>query len=379
MKRRHFLALGAGLGGGAVLAAASPLLALADSRYPEAAVAPWQGPPADSDLRRWALGYAVLAPSPHNRQSWLVDLSEPGTITLWVDRTRLLPVTDPHGRQILIGQGTFLEALTLALRARALRPMVQLFPPGAIAGTQPVARVTWTSGDGRPDPLFAHIRRRHTAKIDYDTARPVAPSVLGELASALTDSPVRLGGTVEPGAVAVLRGLTWAALRTELLTPPAVLESLQLLRVGPDEIAAHRDGISVNAPAMRVIRGLGLLDRDTAPTEDSVAFKGMAERMESHCRTAMGFVWLTTKAGAGAEVAAGRAFLRLQLKATELGLQMHPLSQALQEYPAMQPYYRQAHDLLAWGGETVQMLCRIGYGASQQHEPRRGVDAIIKL
>ena len=111
----------------------------------------------------------------------------------------------------------------------------------------------------------------------------------------------------------------------------------------------------------------------------------MMARFEGHSRTAMGFLWLSTPRPAGAaraaEVRAGRAYLRLQLKATELGLQVHPMSQAVQEFPEMKTHYDRVHELLVGRPaeeETVQMLCRVGYAPAQQHTPRRGVAAIVR-
>jgi len=111
------------------VAAVSPLAACSQD-YPEEAVAAWRGPDSAADLRRWALGHAILAPSSHNRQPWLVDLREADAIVLRIDRDRLLPETDPWFRQIVVSQGTFIEALVLALRQRGLEPAVALFPEG---------------------------------------------------------------------------------------------------------------------------------------------------------------------------------------------------------------------------------------------------------
>src|SRR5436190_2453120 len=109
--RRSFIRI---VGGSLVAAALPPLVTGCSTEYPAESVAAWQGPPpAEVDLRRWALGHAILAPNSHNRQPWLVDLREPDVITLFVDRERLLPQTDPQFRQIVVSQGTFLEALVL--------------------------------------------------------------------------------------------------------------------------------------------------------------------------------------------------------------------------------------------------------------------------
>jgi hypothetical protein len=345
------------------------------------------------------LGYAILAPNSHNRQPWLADLREPNAISLHVDRKRMLPMTDPWFRQIVVSQGTFIEALVIALNERGIDPEVTLFPQGEFAPRsvdgRPVARIAWTPGAATApkDALFAQLLRRQTTKIDYDTTRPVAASTLTDLQRALvrsgSDFGVVFGGTVEAARVEPLRALCRDAARVELLTPRTAMESVRLTRVGPTEITQHRDGISLNEPMLRLFDKVGLFDRSNAPAEGSAAFKQVIGRFEGYSLTSMGFVWLCTAtarhAAAGttrsAEVNAGRAYMRLQLKATELGLQMHPMSQAAQEFDEMKAHYDRLHHLLVGkpaNEETVQMFCRIGHCAPTQHQPRRGVDAILR-
>src|SRR5512137_2274897 len=141
MERRGFIRL---LGGGVAMVAAGSLAGCTGD-LPAVAVAPWAGPGSTDDVRRWVLGYAILAPHSHNLQSWLVDLGTPDEIVLRCDLTRLLPETDPFSRQIMMSQGTFLELLDLAARERGLRADITLFPEGAFGpdriDTRPVARV----------------------------------------------------------------------------------------------------------------------------------------------------------------------------------------------------------------------------------------------
>lgn len=394
MDRRNFIRLA----GGGVLAAATLPMAGCSSQFPEAAVAAWQGPQDGLELRRWALSHAMLAPNAHNRQPWLADLREPGAIVLRVDRERLLPHTDPVHRQIMISQGAFLEGLVLALGARGQIADVKLFPegePGAAAlDDRPVARVTWRAAAAadRADPLFTQVLRRHTAKVPYDTARPLAPALLDALSGAMpAQDPhgLQVGGTAAGALLADLRTLTMDAALVEMRTERTVMESQQLIRIGPAEIAQHRDGISLNTPRVRALNAVGLFDRSSAPAEGSATMKAMVERYQGLTTTAMGFVWLssdtTANAAAGrlrsAEVAAGRAYLRLHLKATELGLQMHPVSQALQEFPEMRALHERIHQLTTGAPpaqRTVQMLCRVGYAEDQQHTPRRPLEGIIQ-
>ena len=125
MDRRHLLRL---VGGGFIAAATAPLTACGTDLPPQA-IAAWNGPGDEPDLRRWILAHAILAPHSHNLQSWLMDLREPDIITLRMDLARLLPETDPYARQMVMSQGTFLEVLDLAARQR-------LAPSGRACATE---------------------------------------------------------------------------------------------------------------------------------------------------------------------------------------------------------------------------------------------------
>ncbi|MFT4767662.1 MAG: hypothetical protein ACI8RN_000791 [Glaciecola sp.] len=82
-------------------------------------------------------------------------------------------------------------------------------------------------------------------------------------------------------------------------------------------------------------------------------------------------VWSTTAANTRLDqLRAGATWVRLHQAATREGLAFHPLSQALQEFPAMADFYRQAHEELAPLGHTLQMLVRLGYAATSGPAPR---------
>ena len=196
MNRRNFIrVVGGGIVGGAGVTGLSGCMS---STFPAQALEAWAGPGAEPDLRRWALSYAILAPNSHNRQPWLVDLSAPDAITLYVDRERMLPMTDPWFRQIIVSQGTFLESLVIALRERGVEPTVQLFAQGEFkpreVDARPVAQISWASAAAvKKDPLFAQLLKRHTAKVDYDTTQAVAAQTVSQLQTALADSSVNFG------------------------------------------------------------------------------------------------------------------------------------------------------------------------------------------
>jgi len=58
---------------------------------------------------RFALNYAVLAPSTHNSQPWRF-IVDGDTVMLCANRTRALPVVDPFDRELVISCGAALDA-----------------------------------------------------------------------------------------------------------------------------------------------------------------------------------------------------------------------------------------------------------------------------
>ncbi|MNV93762.1 hypothetical protein D3C71_1884900 [compost metagenome] len=82
----------------------------------------------------------------------------------------------------------------------------------------------------------------------------------------------------------------------------------------------------------------------------------------------MGFVWITGPNTRSDQVRTGRLYVRQQLQATALGVGVHPMSQALQEFAEMAPHFERVHQLVlgrpaprSASDPTVQMFCRIGY------------------
>ncbi|HXD43002.1 MAG TPA: twin-arginine translocation pathway signal protein [Ramlibacter sp.] len=385
MNRRHFIRVA----GGGVIASASALTlpgcSLSSDNPPESVQA-WQGPGEEADVRRWILSYAILAPHSHNLQSWMVDLREAGEITLYCDLTRLLPETDPWSRQIMMSHGTFLELLDLAARRKGLRAAIELFPQGQFGpdklDTRPVARIRLAPDAGfKADPLFDQILRRRTNREAYQPREPDA-AALRAIADSVAPHSIRVGfvGAAQPDALQRHRAIAMDAWRIELVTPRTIMESYKVLRVGPREIAQHRDGLSINTPMVRAMTALGLFDRSKPPSPGDAATKAQLEDFNAKIATTPAFFWMVTEGNdRKTQVNAGRAYVRAQLAATAQGLSMQPLSQALQEYPEQAGPYAQIHTLLDAPPPrfTVQMWTRLGHAPPIGPAPRRGLEAQI--
>jgi hypothetical protein len=373
MNRRNILQI---LGAAPVLAATSQLGACST---PDAS-GPWrQAGNPDTDPRRAALSYAILAPNPHNMQPWIVRLTGSNGIEVSIDRSRLLPATDPFSRQIVMGCGAFLELLALAAPSTGHMARIALWPegePGPVLDDRPFARIELVATPGATlDPLASHILTRRTSREAFDTARPVPESAYAALAASIaTDagSPVIMGHAAQ-AEIDRWRALILEAMRVEYVTPRTLQESIDVMRFGRREAAEKPWGIVLDFPFVEAMHATGLLSQQALADPNSQAWKQGLTSFDASAKSAMGFVWLKSRDNSRTtQLLAGRAHARMNLQATALGLSLQPWSQSLQEYPEMAPLFQRVQaETGARADAPVQMLVRIGYGPQVEPAPRR--------
>jgi hypothetical protein len=247
---------------------------------------------------------------------------------------------------------------------------------------QPLATIRFARGDGPQgelqQQLFKQVLQRRTDRRAYDPNRPVDTQLLTKLAPLVATTQrtgISMSNTDKGRALAQLARDAW---KIELETPHTMMESIELLRVGGSEIAKHRDGISISDPMLILLDKVGLFDRSTPPAPGSTVLNQQISDFNENITSTPGFFWLTSSRNQTVDqVEAGRTYVQAQLLATELGMVMQPVSQALQEYQEMKPAYDAIHRLLAKDGETIQMLCRIGFLPTDANPapaaPRRGL------
>lgn len=364
--RRGILA--AGLGGGILIAGGGVWRA---ARMPQTAFGPWQlDPNPPTDVRLDAFRHAILAPNPHNRQPWEIRLVGDDAAMITCDLGRRLPVTDPFDRQITIGFGTFLELARIAAAERGYAMEIEPFPEGEdphALDRRPIARLRFTQDPAvARDPLFDQITRRRSNKEEYDLSKPVSQS---DLAKVVGDGDT---GTIDPEWIAALREQIVAGIDKEITTPKAYMESVNLMRISAAEVDANPDGISLNGPMFEIGKMLGLVDRAALADMDGAVFKQGLSGLRATYGSIPALFWIVTPGNSRVEqLEAGRRYVRANLRATALGLGMHPMSQCLQEYEEVAPMYARVHELLgATGKQRVQMIARIGYGPAVGPAPR---------
>lgn len=368
LSRRKTLAL---IGGGTILAATAAA-GFDITRRPLAASAPWTAAGTYSDPRLRALSWAILAPNPHNRQPWKVDVSQPDTAILLVDTDRLLPHTDPFNRQITVGLGCFLELLRIAALQDGLGVTFELFPEGSDAArldARPVAICRFAPTTDAPDPLFAQVPHRRSNKEPYDLTRPVPQDALARITAAAMHFPAY--ATNDAAHVAAMRERSLRALRIEIATERTLRESVDLFRIGHREVNANPDGIDFTGPMFESLRLTRLFTREASMDPDGIIARSADAAFAANLESAMAHVWQVTPGNdRETQIRAGQDWLRINLAATAEGLGLQPLSQALQEFPEMADLYDEVHADLAPEGGTVQMWARMGYGPQVGASPR---------
>jgi hypothetical protein len=138
-----------------------------------------------SEKLRFLLNYAILAPSSHNSQPWLFRIVDDG-IELYADRTRALPVVDPHDRELVISCGAALFNLRIALHHFGYEGAVQSFPDAGKSDL--LARIKLGAEKKatlEENSLFDAILKRRTNRMPFQE-HPVEDLLLRTLEEAAT-------------------------------------------------------------------------------------------------------------------------------------------------------------------------------------------------
>ncbi len=174
--------------------------------------------------------------------------------------------------------------------------------------------------------------------------------------------------------------VTKQAVLSEMHTHRTHKESVDLMRMGKSEIEASPDGIDMGGVFLETLGLLGQLEKDDLVNPESSTFKNGIPLILEPLETAMGYVFVKTVGTTRKDqIDAGRGYVRMNLKATELGIAMHPLSQALQEFEEVAPQFSEIRKQLSVKPqETLQMFARIGYGGKPNPSPRWNYEAKVR-
>lgn len=316
--------------------------------------------PVSVEELRPLVAQAVLAPSSHNTQPWAWQLQE-GTVKLFADRSRALPVNDPDDRELAISCGAALLNLRVAAAAAGFAGELTLLPDFHDADCLALLTVERLPAPTDPDAVLAGvIARRRTWRKQF-TPEPVASAVVAVLVEA----------AAQEGA--------WLEVLTDDVSRHAaaalVAEGDALQWANPSwrrELSAwmhprrRGDGFTVPALALplahAVVRsfdmghGVGAKDQQLADASPLLVVLGTEHERERD--------WLE----------AGQALERVLLVACSHGLQASYLNQPIQ-VAALRP---RLEKLVGRAGHA-QLLLRLGHApGTLAAAPRRPLEAVIE-
>lgn len=349
----------------------------------------WEGhDPAEQDIRRIVLSYAVRAPSPHNTQPWIVEFDGTHRIHLFIDQEHLLPASDPESRQACISHGAFIENLDLASRNFGYRTDIDLFPGGWPGSTldfeKPLATMELEKDDAvERDALFAQILERETNRRVYRD-RSVSWEQITELSMANESNFVATGFITERSTCEIFAGYIVRAMEIDVSGEDRVTETLRYFRFSGEEGEECRDGYGIAQCGItgisRKLADKSLISRERAESPCSLFGREAVKLTRRQAVSAATFGWISTKGNTHTDqVKAGRTYERVCLKAAEMGLAVQPFSQVLCEYPDMEETRGELRDYMGISPtHTLQMIFRAGYADRATHTKRRPVADFIR-
>ena len=313
---------------------------------------------------------ATKAPSSHNTQPWRFELRD-GSVRARADTDRWLEVADRDQRELYISLGCAAENLVIAARHEGLGPEVALEADSATGGT--VATITLGRGnDGRGAAqrrgelhvdrpggldLFEEIPRRRTSHRPFDGRRLPARE-LDLLRDACDGHGVELALLDDEESVRRVADLSAEADREQFGDPAWRRELGRWIGRG---VLGARWPVSRIAQAVVTNVNMG----ESTARKNAALIAGASS---------VGILWTHTDTHDD-HVRAGRAYERIALAASAMGIATHPVSQAL-EVPRLKD---RLATLLPVADAVPHHVFRMGYATDEDRAtPRRRPEQMIE-
>jgi len=341
------------LAGGSYMPTAAYDAMLADQLRPFAA-----GP----DMRELVRA-ATLAANNHNTQPWRYRIGS-DRIDIVPDFSRRTPVVDPDDHHLFASLGAATENLVVAARHYGKATEVVL-PGGADDGIT----VHFTGDTSEASPLFDAITERQSSRSTYDGSA-LAADTLNELATMTSVDGVDALVITETKRREDILEFVLAGNHAQLDDSTFRSELKSWLRFNAGAAARSGDGLLSAASGNPSLPDwLGPLMYDLTVKAD-----GDNDKVAAQMRSSSGLMLFSAATDDPAGwVAAGRAYERFALAATNAGLRHAFVNQAV-EVPAQRA---QLQSYLGLRSRRADLIIRFGRGPTLPRSLRRRVDDVI--
>lgn len=314
---------------------------------------------------RLLVKYAVLAPSGHNTQPWLFRPGEQD-LELIADRTRSLPVVDPHDRALIISCGAALENLLIAAHHFGYECAIDELPgpdPDHLATIRLTAART---PDAIDEELFAAIPKRRTTRTKYEN-RILPDQIRRACCELAREQGLELVLVNDKDERARIAELVVEGDRIQFADPRFRRELAAWVH---SRRSTTHDGMSGESFGMPdVLSSIGAFAIRTFDMGKGIAAADQKKIVSGSPLLAV----FSTRSDSPADwIATGRALSRVLLKLTAAGATAAFLNQPI-EVDTLRP------KLKALTGTTFipQLLMRFGYGPGVRPTTRRLVDDVL--
>ena len=316
---------------------------------------------------REALGelsrYATLAANSHNTQAWRFALGE-AAITLLPDFARRTPIVDPDDHHLFASLGAAAENIVQAAPILGLHADPRFDPDGdgkIVIGLR--------AGETVTGPIAEAIVRRQCTRGLYD-GRAVAEPDLRAMAAAGSGGGVELILLTKRPEIDALAALIIDGNTLQMDDPAYIDELKHWLRFSYAEALSTGDGLFSGAtgnPVLPAPIGRALLGLVVSADSENKKYRA---QIASSAGLA---VFVSERNDKAHWVAAGRAYQRLALQATAIGIKHAFLNQAV-EVPETR---RRLAEHLFLGERRPDLIVRFGYGAEMPRSLRRPVSDVL--
>src|SRR6516162_9105897 len=318
------------------------------------------------DKARFAVRYAILAPSSHNTQPWrfIVNGDE---LLVCADRTRSLANIDPYDRELIISCGAALFNLRVAFAYFGVPVEITTFPQSSDPDV--VARVVFpTSGPALKDlaGLFEAITKRATNRKPF-IHEDVSPEIVARLKFAAALEGVEASFVQALAKRDSIATLIAKADRCQFDDPRFRRELASWIHPSrsKDGMPAASQGLRTLVDAATPIVAMAIRTFDLG--------NGVAAAHQELARGSPLLVALSTPMdNKESWLAAGLGLQRLLLVATNEGYSTSYLNQPIEVADLRTEL---AKELSVDG--YPQLLLRVGRGPSVSHSPRRPISDVL--